>query len=419
MSFWAGINWSLFSGNKGALNNPDKGEQVAGPTFGMTKARVVVNDERAMKISAFFACVRLLVQTGATMPLSFFTKTAVGREPLTEDHQLVNLLKYRPNTLMTAKQFRQAMFTNRVMRGNAYAVIHWIGSRPVSIIPLKSDLMQKVERSGNELLYHYQKPDGIKVFRQHEIFHLKGFSADGVMGLSPLGYAREALGLSVAADESASKSINGVARATLSLDDYPDAAQKEQLRAMYGGDETVEFKDNLMIIPGGMKYQGVGINPDDMQLLESRQFQVPEICRFFGVPAVMIDGAAGATAAWPASYEQQVLSFLTFGLRPYLEEWEDTIINSLLSPAEAKTIYAEHNVEGLLRTDSAARSTFYSTMVQNGIMSRAEVRRKENLSPKEGSDELTVQVNMTNLEDLPKVNEKPKQEMAKEQTNVT
>ena len=117
----------------------------------------------------------------------------------------------------------------------------------------------------------------------------------------------------------------------------------------------------------------------------------------------MIDGSAGATAAWPASYEQQVLSFLTFGLKPYLEEWEDAVSNALLSLSERQNIYIEHNVEGLLRTDSAARASFYTTALQNGWMSRAEVRQKENLAPKPGTDELTVQVNMTNLQDLPKV----------------
>ena len=132
---------------------------------------------------------------------------------------------------------------------------------------------------------------------------------------------------------------------------------------------------------------------------------MPEICRFFGVPAVMVDGAAGATAAWPASYEQQVLSFLTFTLKPYLEEWEDVAVDSLVAGTEKQTVFAEHKVDGLLRTDSAGRANFYSQALQNGWMSRSEVRRKENLPPIPGTDELTVQVNMTNLEDLPQVSE--------------
>ena len=113
----------------------------------------------------------------------------------------------------------------------------------------------------------------------------------------------------------------------------------------------------------------------------------------------------GSLAAWPASYEQQVLSFLTFTLKPYLEEWEDKIPATLLSGDDRQTVFTEHNVEGLLRTDSAGRAEFLSKMVANGLMTRNEGRKKENLPPKDGADELTVQVNMTNLEDLPLVNQ--------------
>jgi len=401
--------WSVFSGvfRGGALQNPDQGTQMSGPLSGRSDADVTVTDERAMMVSTVFACVRLLVQTGATLPLGFYTRTAEGREELEKNHYLCQLLKYKPNNLMTAKEFRQALWTQRVLWGNGYAKIKWIGKRPVSVMPLKPEFMT-VERGNEGLVYNYSTQDGIRTYQQKDIFHLKGFSSDGIMGLSALGYARQSLGLSVSADRSAAKSINGKASAVLELDGFPNAEQKADLRKMYGaGNKTSEYLSDggLMIVPGGMKYRGVSMNPDDLQLLESRQFQVPEICRFFGVPAVMIDGNAGATAAWPASYEQQVLSFLTFTLKPYLEEWEDKVPASLLTGDDRQTIFAEHNVEGLLRTDSAGRAAFLSQMVQNGLMTRNEGRKKENLPPMEGADELTVQVNMTSLEDLPKVNE--------------
>jgi len=401
--------WSVFTGafRGGALQNPDKGNQVSGPQGGSSDANVTVTDERAMMVSTVFACVRLLVQTGATLPLAFYTRTADGREPLDANHYLCQLLKYRPNNLMTAKEFRQALWTQRVLWGNGYAKIKWAGKRPLSMVPLKPEFMQ-VERSNDGLVYKYSTQEGVIIYPAKDIFHLKGWSADGIMGISALGYARQALGLSVSADRSAAKSINGKANAVLELDTFPTADQKKDLRRMYGaGQKTSEFQSDggLMIVPGGMKYRDVSMPPDDLQLLESRQFQVPEICRFFGVPAVMIDGNAGATAAWPASYEQQVLSFLTFTLKPYLEEWEDKIPATLLSGDDRQTVFTEHNVEGLLRTDSAGRAEFLSKMVANGLMTRNEGRKKENLPPKDGADELTVQVNMTNLEDLPLVNQ--------------
>ena len=399
--------WNVFSWGAGALTNPDKGTQQSGPASSRSDADVIVTDERAMMVSTVFACVRLLVQTGSTLPLGFYTRVPEGREELDSYHYLCQLLKYQPNNLMTAKEFRQAMWTQRVLWGNGYARIRWSAGRPVSLMPLKPEYMQ-VERSNGGLVYRYTTIDGIKEYAQKDIFHLKGFSSDGIMGLSALGYARQSLGLSVSADRSAAKSINGKASAVLELDTFPTDAQKAQLRELYGaGNKTSEFQNDggLIIVPGGMKYRGVSMPPDDLQLLESRQFQVPEICRFFGVPAVMIDGNAGATSAWPASYEQQVLSFLTFTLKPYLEEWEDKIPASLLGGKERQSVFVEHKVEGLLRTDSAGRAAFLSQMVQNGLMTRNEGRMKENLAPMEGADELTVQVNLTNLEDLPKVNQ--------------
>ena len=400
--------WSVFRGafGGGALNNPDKGAQQSGPFSRSSDAEITITDERAMMVSTVFACVRLLVQTGSTLPMGFYRRTEDGREKVEESHYLCQLLKYQPNNFQTAKEFRSAMWTQRVLWGNGYAKIRWIGNRPVSLVPLKPEHMT-VERANDGLIYHYSTNEGVTDYTQRDIFHLKGFG-DGVMGLSALAYARQSLGLSVSADRSAAKSINGKASAVLSLDTFPNDEQKSQLRELYGaGNTTAEYQNDggLMIVPGGMTYQGVSMPPDDLQLLESRQWQVPELARFFGVPAVMIDGAAGATAAWPASYEQQVLAFLQFTLKPYLEEWEDKIPASLLTGQEKQTVLAEHNVEGLLRTDSAGRAEFLSKMVQNGLMTRNEGRKKENLKPMEGADELTVQVNMTGLDDLPKVNE--------------
>ena len=389
----------------GALTNPDKGEQANRPEPTTTSANLTVTDERAMQVSTVFACTRLIATTCAALPLGFYARTADGRNELDRDHQLWRLLKYKPNSFMTALDFRQAMFTQRVLWGNGYAYIERKNDRPVSLTPLKPEFMAPY-RDGNSVVYRYSTDNGVKEFSQREIFHLKGFSTDGVTGMSALGYARQSLGLSVAADESASKSIGGRANAVLELEDVPTPAQKAKLREMYGkGNDTSEFQSDgqLMITPGGMKYRAISLPPDDLQLLESRQFQVPEICRFFGVPAVMVDGAAGATAAWPASYEQQMQSFLTFTLKPYLDEFEDKVVDSLLAPSEARSVFAEHRVEGLLRADSAGRSAFYSQMVQNGIMTRAEVRAKENLPEIAGADELTVQVNMTSLDNLPKV----------------
>lgn len=398
MSVWG---WFKNIFGSGALNNPDKGTQSSNPP--PEPMPINVTDERAMQVSTVFACVRLIVQSGGTLPLGFYQRVPDGRIPLDEDHYLPQLLKYAPNNFMTGKEFRQAMLMSRVLWGNGYARIRWSGKRPVALIPLKPEQMEVI-RGENGLIYRYSTSDGVTEYGQKDIFHLKGWG-DGVTGLSVLGYARQALGLSVQADRSATNSIGGRTNAVLELDDYPTDEQKARLRDMYGsGKDTVEFNNNLAIIPGGMKYRAISIPPDDLQLLQSRQWQVTEICRFFGIPSVMVDGQGSSTAAWPASYEQQVLSFLTFTLKGYIEEFEDAITAALLSPSERKNTIIEHKVDGLLRTDSASRASYWSMALQNGWMTRNEVRIKENLPPMEGADELTAQINLAPVGELDREN---------------
>lgn len=141
-----------------------------------------------------------------------------------------------------------------------------------------------------------------------------------------------------------------------------------------------------------------------MQMLESRQFQLSDIARFFRVPSHMINDGSQATS-WGSGIEQLNLGFLTYTLRPYLTRWETAVNTSLMDRQQRRRYFVEHNVEGLLRADSAARANFYATALQNGWMSRAEVRKKENLPAKDGTDELTVQVNMTPIDQLPGLND--------------
>ena len=379
----------------GALSNSDTGEQQNRPEPRTTASGVSVTDERAMSVSTVFACTRLITQPCSTLPLGFYERTETGRKPLSEDHYLIRLLKYKPNNFMNALEFRSAMFSSRVLWGNAYAKIERNGAGiPMSLLPMKPEHMGVV-REDSRLVYRYSTDDGVKEYQQDEIFHLRGWSTDGIQGMSPLGFARHSLGLSVTAENTAGKRIGGQASSVLETDDIPTDSQREKLRELYGaGNVTNEYQSdgNMMIVPGGMKYRVISMNPDDLQLLESRQFSVLELARFFGVPSVMIDGSGGSTASWPASYEQQQQSFLTYTLSTYLSEFEKKVTDSLIPKSDMRKIYVEHKVDGLLRSDSAGRSAFYAGALgntqQDGFMSVAEVRQKENLPFVAGTEEL-------------------------------
>ena len=396
MSIWPRLRQAF---GAGATTNPDEGYQQTGPYSMNSDAGVSVTDDRAMSLSAVFACVRLLVQSGATLPLALYQKTPDGREQLPMDDPVVRLLTHRPNLYMTAKQFRQAMWASRVQWGNAYARKMYNGSRLVGLMPLKPAYMA-VERTARGLQYNYGTESGTQTFRQDEILHWKGMTFDGVVGVSPLAYMTHVLGVSVAADRKAATSFAGRPMGVLKAEGWPNQEQREQLRSHYGNLGTDGTGDgSWWLLPGNMSYQSIGLPPDDLQLLESRNFNIAEVCRFYGVPTVMVDGNAGATAAWPASYEQQVLAFMQFTLRPYLEEFEDAV-STLFAPGEQQTRYAEHSVEGFLRADSSTRASYYATMAQNGLMTRNEIRQLENLKPMPGGDDLTVQLNLTGVDDL-------------------
>jgi HK97 family phage portal protein len=182
----------------------------------------------------------------------------------------------------------------------------------------------------------------------------------------------------------------------MTVDRILTTEQRDKLREIYEGLDA----NSLWVLEGGTGYQQMSLPPDDMQMLESRQFQLADIARFFRVPSHMINDTSNTTS-WGSGIEQLNLGFLTYTLRPYLTRWESAVSHSLLSRTDRRKYFVEHNVEGLLRADSAARSNFYATAAQNGWMSRNEIRRKENLPPVDGADELTVQVNLTPVDQLP------------------
>jgi len=393
-AFWRALGW-------GGISNKETGEQRSEPGTRSSESGIVVSDERAMQVSAVWSCARLITETVGSLPLGVFERTEDGREAI-ENHYLYELFRVSPNSMMTPQEFREAMTLQLVLWGNAYAKIDWAGKRPLSLTPMRPDCMTVVRGDGG-LTYHYKTDKGVHVFNKANILHLKGFSVDGIVGLSTLGYASHVLGLTVSSDKYAAKSFSSGGRpvGVLTTDKLLTTDQRTQLRDIYGN-INADDSDGTWVLEAGLQYQAITIPPGDMQMLQSRQFQLAEIARIFRVPSYLINDTEKSTS-WGTGIEQQNIGFLTYTLRPYLSRWESAISDSLLDRAGRRKYIVSHNVEGLLRADSAARSALYASAAQNAWMTRNEIRQKENLPPKEGGDELTVQVNMTPLQDLPKV----------------
>lgn len=392
----------------GAFRQPEKGEQSPVPGRLIPEAGVAVTDERAVMLSAVWSCARVITETVGCLPLGFYKKNKDGTRDVIsdEDHYIVHLLKYAPNRQMSPSEFRQAMTLQLCLWGNAYARIAWSGTgpnvRPVGLRPLQPDRMRPYRLDNGDIQYHYHTDDRLMIFDQKDIFHLKIFSTEGIVGLSPLAYARHSLGISIAQEKYAGTTFasGGRPSGVLTFSEFLSAEQREVARKLYQDiSNGPENSQNAWVLEGGSKYEPINIPPDDLQMLESRTFQISDIARFFRVPSHMINDTQKSTT-WGSGLEQFNRHFIDYTIEPYLTAWEDKIRFSLLSRGEKKSVIVEHNLEGLLRGDSKSRADYYSRMVQNGLMTRNEVRKKENLKPKDGGDDLTVQVNLTPADQL-------------------
>lgn len=360
---------------------------------GMSAAGKVVTIDSALHLATVFACVRLIAETIATLPLVLYRRGADGARSPATDTPLYALLHHSPNADMTAVEFWEGVVLCVALGGNAYARKEMIGGRLVALTPLAFDQMtvRRNDRGARE--YVYTDKDGRKVYREDEIFHVRGFGGSGDMGLSPVSIARQSMGAALAADEFAASIMKNGARPSgvLTVDQVlkPEqrAALKKNIVEPFVGSENA---GGVMVFEAGMKWQAVTMNLDDAQFLQTRAFQVEELCRWFRVPPTMV-GHSNGSSNWGTGIEQQMIGFLTFTLRPYLKRIEQAIGRSLIGAKDRATLTAEFNVEGLLRADSAARASFYATMTQNGIMTRNECRALENRPPMPGGDDLTVQ----------------------------
>jgi HK97 family phage portal protein len=370
-----------------------------GPTY----AGETVTIDAAMRIDTVYSCVKLISSTIATLPLQTFQQLPDGRGQLARDHWAYQLLHDRPNADMTAVTFLTAMFACLLLWGNTYALIqHRSDGTVISLTPLYPAFLQIHMQPDGSWLYVYSFRGQTQKYTEDQIFHLKGFSLDGISGLSPIAQARESLGIALAAEKSAASFYRNAMRPSMVLT-APTYLNDVQ-RARYGDSfvEKVSGSINagkVPVIEGGWKIDQISMNPEDAQLLTTRAFSVEQICRFYGVSPVMV-GHMEKTTAWGTGLEQMNLWFLTYTLRPLLRTFEQEVWRSLFRPVDKLLYYVEFNVEGLLRTDSEKRAAQFKALVDGGILVPDEVRAQYNLPPKPGGDQLTMAAGRMPLQNL-------------------
>lgn len=358
----------------------------------------------ALQLGTVWACVRLLSETIGTLPFSTYRRDETGQGAIDKSHSLYAILHDSPNADQTAAEFWEVCVVCLCLWGNFYAekVVRSTGD-VIALNFLKPWQMVVKRDQFGARIYQYTEDGKVKTYREDEIFHVRGFGIGLDQGLSPIGYARRTLGLAIDTDAAASSAFRNGARPSgfLVVPGRPTKEQKADLRKTFidpitGAGNTARAG----ILEQGMDWKDVqGIPPEDLQLLQARAFNVEEICRWFRVPPFMI-GHTEKTTSWGTGLEQQMIGFLTFALRPYLTRIEQAVKKQLIKPSERKTIYAEFNLDGLLRADSAGRAALAAAYSQNGVETRNEIRARNNLPPLPGGDVLTVQSNMVPLDRL-------------------
>lgn len=378
--------------------------------FGPTTSGKSVNEFTAMQTTAVYACVRILAEAIASLPLHIYRYTDGGGKERVFDHPLYHLLHDEPNTEMTSFVFRETLMNHLLIFGNAYAQIIRDGAgRVVALYPLLPNKMDVWRDGKGELYYTYtrstdENPNfrgyGEVTLRGEDVLHIPGLGFDGLMGYSPIAMARNAVGMTIACEEyGASFFANGANPGGVL--EHPGvlkdpAKVRESWQSVYGGSKNA---GKVAVLEEGMKYQQIGIPPEEAQFLETRKFQINEIARLYRIPPHMVGDLEKSSFS---NIEQQSLEFVKYTLDPWVIRWEQSLMRSLLLPEEKKEYFIKLNVDGLLRGDYASRMAGYATARQNGWMSANDIREMEDLNPipdEEGGNLYLINGNMTKLKD--------------------
>jgi len=366
--------------------------------FGGTASGKTVNERTAMQTTAVYACVRILAETIASLPLNVYRSTDSGKEKAI-DHQLYYLLHDEPNPEMTSFVFRETLMSHLLLWGNAYAQIIRDGrGKVLALYPLLPDRMTVDRTTDGQLYYEYRKDSGYVILRPEDILHIPGLGFDGLVGYSPIAMAKNAIGMAIATEEYGGKFFaNGASPGGVL--EHPGVVKdpariRESWNAVYQGSGNAH---RIAVLEEGMKFQSIGIPPEQAQFLETRKFQTEEICRIFRVPPHLVANLDKATFS---NIEHQSISFVVHTIRPWLVRLEQGMNKALLSPSEKGQYFVGFVVDGLLRGDYSSRMQGYAVGIQNGFLSPNDVRALENMNTIEHGDIYAMNGNMLKLEDV-------------------
>ena len=397
--------------------------------FGRTSSGENVDEFKAMQTTAVYACVRILAEAVASLPIHIYERTSNGREKKFE-HPLYFLLHDEPNPEMSSFVFRETLMTHLLIWGNAYIqIIRDKSGQVISLYPLLPDKMSVHRDENGKLYYKYQRQTeenpnfrdkGSVILKQEDVLHSPGLGFDGLIGYSPIALAKNAIGMTLATENYGASFFKNGANPGGVLE-HPGILKdpkrvRDSWNAVYNG---VTNAHKVAVLEEGMKYTQIGIPPEEAQFLQTRKFQINEIARLYRIPPHMIGDLEKSSFS---NIEQQSLEFVKYTLDPWVVRLEQAFKRSLFLPEEKKKYFVKFNVDGLLRGDYQSRMSGYAIARQNGWLSTNDIRELEDLNlltDEEGGNLYLINGNMTKLKDaggfmtkqvIEQPQEKPKEE---------
>ena len=355
-----------------------------------------VTERSSMQMTAVYACVRILSEAIAGLPLHLYRYKEDGGKEQAVDNNLYRLLHDEPNPEMTSFVFRETLMTHLLLWGNAYAQIIRNGKGEViALYPLMPNKMSVDRDEKGQLYYTYSRANeeaatmtgNTVILKPSDVLHIPGLGFDGLVGYSPIAMAKNAIGMAIACEEFGAKFFaNGAAPSGVL--EHPGtikdpAKVRDSWNSTFGGSAN---SGKVAVLEEGMKYTPISISPEQAQFLETRKFQINEIARIFRVPPHMVGDLEKSSFS---NIEQQSLEFVKYTLEPWVVRWEQALSRALLSITEKPTYFFKFNLEGLLRGDYQSRMNGYAIARQNGWMSANDIRELENqdrIPAEEGGD---------------------------------
>jgi HK97 family phage portal protein len=339
----------------------------------------------------------------ASLPLDLKRYSVAGAGKFETGDPLYNVLRWRPNISMEAFTFWTAMWASEQLWGAGYAEIKRNGGKVVALQFLLPQYVTTYLTEKKQLRFRYDDPREPRDFAADQVFRVFTRSLDGLTGVSVIEFARNSFGLAQSGEIAASKTFKKGLNASgfVQTEKFLTEPQREMMRTSV--DEFTGETDKAggtMVLEGGFTYSQLSMKPLDAELLSSRQFSVEDVCRWFGVPPILIGHASGGQTMWGSGVEQIFSGWSRLSLRPYVTACTQSVRSQLILPEDRDALYAEYDLDDLLAADSIARSQLYSTLAQNGIKTRDELRALEGLGPMPGGDKLTVQSNLIPLDKL-------------------